>query len=206
MTHSGTLALKRLTLTDFRNYAGLRLDVDGPAIALTGPNGAGKTNLLEAISLLAPGRGLRGAAFEDLARQGGSGTWAIAVEAETPEGPFRSAPAGAARAKATVPPRAGWFWSTGMSRRVPAPWASSCGCCGSRRPWTGSLPARPPTGAASWTGWWRPSIPSTPPACWFSKRSCASATFCWRIRVRMEPGLAASKLTWRKPRWPSRRP
>ena len=87
MTHSGTLALKRLTLTDFRNYAGLRLEVDGPAIALTGPNGAGKTNLLEAISLLAPGRGLRGAAFEDLARQGGSGTWAIAVEAETPEGP-----------------------------------------------------------------------------------------------------------------------
>ena len=104
-------------------------------------------------------------------------------------GPSRSAPAGAARAKATVPPRAGWFWSTGMSRRVPAPWASSCGCCGSRRPWTGSLPARPPTGAASWTGWWRPSIPSTPPACWFSKRSCASATFCWRIRARMEPGL-----------------
>jgi DNA replication and repair protein RecF len=78
--HNSTLALTRLTLTDFRNYPGLRLDVAANLLALTGANGAGKTNLLEAISLLAPGRGLRGAAFEDLARQGGSGTWAIAAE------------------------------------------------------------------------------------------------------------------------------
>ncbi|MFO1121924.1 MAG: DNA replication/repair protein RecF [Hyphomicrobiales bacterium] len=89
MTHTGKLALTRLTLTDFRNYAGLRLEVGGRMVVLTGPNGAGKTNLLEAISLLAPGRGLRGAAFEDLARQGGSGTWAISVEAETLHGPIR---------------------------------------------------------------------------------------------------------------------
>lgn len=81
-----SLALTRLTLTDFRNYAGLRLDVAAPLIALTGANGAGKTNLLEAISLLAPGRGLRGASFDELARQGGTGAWAIAAEMVTRHG------------------------------------------------------------------------------------------------------------------------
>jgi DNA replication and repair protein RecF len=76
-------ALKRLTLTNFRNYAGLRLDVDAALVALAGPNGAGKTNLLEAISLLAPGRGLRGAAYEELAMNGGTRSWAIAAEIQT---------------------------------------------------------------------------------------------------------------------------
>jgi len=88
VTHKPELALTRLTLTDFRNYAGLRFGVDAALIALTGPNGAGKTNLLEAISLLAPGRGLRGASFDELARHGGSGTWAIAGELATPTGPM----------------------------------------------------------------------------------------------------------------------
>jgi DNA replication and repair protein RecF len=86
VTNSSTPALTRLTLTDFRNYAGLRLDVAASAIALTGPNGAGKTNLLEAISLLAPGRGLRGAGFDELARHGGAGTWAIAAELAAADG------------------------------------------------------------------------------------------------------------------------
>ncbi len=88
MTISPTLALTRLTLTDFRNYAGLRLDVAASAVALSGPNGAGKTNLLEAISLLAPGRGLRGAGFDELARHGGGGAWAIAAELTTAQGPI----------------------------------------------------------------------------------------------------------------------
>ena len=79
MTDSSTLAITRLTLTDFRNYADLRLSAGAQLVALTGSNGAGKTNILEAISLLAPGRGLRGAGFEDLARQRGGGSWAIAA-------------------------------------------------------------------------------------------------------------------------------
>jgi DNA replication and repair protein RecF len=73
-------AITQLTLTDFRNYAELRLALASRMIALTGPNGAGKTNLLEAISLLAPGRGLRGVAFEELARQGGKERWAMTAE------------------------------------------------------------------------------------------------------------------------------
>ena len=77
--------LGRLTLTDFRNYAGLRLDTEGKAVVLTGPNGAGKTNLLEAVSLLAPGRGLRGAPFEELIRRGAVG-FAVAADIDGPEG------------------------------------------------------------------------------------------------------------------------
>ena len=84
MTDSLGLALTRLTLTNFRNYAALRLDVSSRLIALSGPNGAGKTNLLEAISLLSPGRGLRGANFEALACLGNPKSWAIAAEVRTP--------------------------------------------------------------------------------------------------------------------------
>ena len=51
--------LSRLKLSDFRNYAGLSLQLDARHVVLTGDNGAGKTNLMEAVSLLSPGRGLR---------------------------------------------------------------------------------------------------------------------------------------------------
>ena len=88
MTGSPTLSIARLTFTEFRNYRDLRLSTHARRVALTGANGAGKTNILEAISLLAPGRGLRGAPFEDLARQGGQGSWAIAAEIETGQGPM----------------------------------------------------------------------------------------------------------------------
>ncbi len=89
MTQTQGPALTRLTLTNFRNYAGLRLDVGARLVALHGPNGAGKTNLLEAISLLSPGRGLRGAGFDELASQGGTRSWAIAAELEGPLGDVR---------------------------------------------------------------------------------------------------------------------
>nr|WP_321985514.1 DNA replication/repair protein RecF [uncultured Lichenicoccus sp.] len=77
------LSLSRLTLTDYRNYQHLvwrpaGADTDGRISVLTGPNGSGKTNLLEALSLLVPGRGLRGARLADLPRQGSS-SWAVAA-------------------------------------------------------------------------------------------------------------------------------
>jgi len=64
------LRLLRLTLTDFRNYAALTWRPGARVSVLYGPNGSGKTNLLEAVSLLVPGRGLRGARNVDLPRQG----------------------------------------------------------------------------------------------------------------------------------------
>ena len=60
--------VSRLTLTNFRNYAGLRIEADLCPIVLTGENGSGKTNILEAISFLTPGRGLRGARLADIKR------------------------------------------------------------------------------------------------------------------------------------------
>jgi DNA replication and repair protein RecF len=73
------MAIARLALTDFRNHADALIAPDEPMIVLSGENGAGKTNILEAISLLAPGRGLRGAALRDMARQGGPGGFTISA-------------------------------------------------------------------------------------------------------------------------------
>jgi len=58
-----------LALTDFRSYASASLPVSGGAVVLHGPNGAGKTNLLEAVSLLTPGKGLRGATAQEMGRR-----------------------------------------------------------------------------------------------------------------------------------------
>jgi DNA replication and repair protein RecF len=72
--------LRRLTLTDYRSYKALRFIPQAPVCVLTGPNGSGKTNLLEAISMLVPGRGLRGAKYSELIRQGAeTPRWAVAA-------------------------------------------------------------------------------------------------------------------------------
>lgn len=85
------LSVTRLTLTDFRCYRTLRLECGTAPVVLTGPNGAGKTNVLEAISFLVPGRGLRRARSEDIAWRPMDGTpaeaWAVAARIETPDGP-----------------------------------------------------------------------------------------------------------------------
>jgi DNA replication and repair protein RecF len=75
--------IRRLSLTNFRSYhaAQITLERAGPVV-LTGANGAGKTNLIEAISLLAPGRGLRRATMEELAFAEGDGAWAVSAEIE----------------------------------------------------------------------------------------------------------------------------
>jgi DNA replication and repair protein RecF len=80
------MRLTRLTLTDFRNYPALTWRPRARISVLFGPNGSGKTNLLEAVSLLVPGRGLRGARNADLPKQGGAGGWAVAGRFETTDG------------------------------------------------------------------------------------------------------------------------
>jgi len=77
-----TARVLRLTLSNFRNYRAATLAASAQTIVLYGPNGAGKTNLIEAISLLAPGRGLRRAAFEEVAFDEGDGSWAVAAEVD----------------------------------------------------------------------------------------------------------------------------
>ena len=74
-------AVSRLALTDFRSYADALIEPGPGFVLLYGENGAGKTNLLEAVSLLSPGRGIRGAALSEMPRKGGSGGFAVAARA-----------------------------------------------------------------------------------------------------------------------------
>ena len=87
-THPPALAqvraarIRRLILNNFRSYRTADIAIEGALVVLVGPNGAGKTNLLEAISFLSPGRGLRRATLDDVAFTEGDGSWAVAAEIE----------------------------------------------------------------------------------------------------------------------------
>src|SRR3954453_24136477 len=74
--------IRRLTVTNFRSYRAAQLEPGAGAVVLVGANGSGKTNLIEAISFLAPGRGLRRATLEDVAFSEGDGAWAVSAEGE----------------------------------------------------------------------------------------------------------------------------
>jgi DNA replication and repair protein RecF len=79
-------SLSRLKLTDFRNYAEAALSLDGRHVVLTGENGAGKTNLLEAVSFLSPGRGLRRAVLSDVTRVGAAAGFTIFADVDGMDG------------------------------------------------------------------------------------------------------------------------
>jgi DNA replication and repair protein RecF len=74
--------IRRLALTNFRSYRSASIELGAGPIILVGANGAGKTNLIEAISFLTPGRGLRRATLEEVAFSEGDGSWAVAAEVE----------------------------------------------------------------------------------------------------------------------------
>ena len=74
------MLVSRLALTDFRSYASALIEPGSGFVLLSGENGAGKTNVLEAVSLLTPGRGLRGAALSEMARIGGGGAFAVSAQ------------------------------------------------------------------------------------------------------------------------------
>ena len=82
-----SLWVERLALTNFRSYAAASIATDAGPQVIVGANGSGKTNLLEALSLLSPGQGLRRVPFSDLARAGGDGSFAVSVRAHTLAGP-----------------------------------------------------------------------------------------------------------------------
>jgi DNA replication and repair protein RecF len=92
--HNGRAAITRLVLTDFRNYHLARLELDAGPVVVSGPNGAGKTNLLEAMSFLSPGRGLRNARLSDIDRRPGAAEptvsgWSVAVTVASRQGDVR---------------------------------------------------------------------------------------------------------------------
>jgi DNA replication and repair protein RecF len=89
---AGAMVIRQLRLTEFRNYSRLRLELEARPVLLTGDNGAGKTNLLEAVSFLTPGRGLRRARLDEVGRRARNGEsavtspWAVAATLDLPEG------------------------------------------------------------------------------------------------------------------------
>ena len=100
--HPPAFAVRRVALTAFRSWRSVRLEVPARSVVLTGPNGAGKTNLLEALSLLAPGRGLRRARMAAMQTRGEAAgletdwetdrpetPWAVSARLDTPDGPRR---------------------------------------------------------------------------------------------------------------------
>jgi DNA replication and repair protein RecF len=74
--------IRRLALSNFRSYHTAQIEIGAGLVVLTGPNGAGKTNFIEAVSFLAPGRGLRRATLEDVAFSEGDGAWAVAADVD----------------------------------------------------------------------------------------------------------------------------
>ena len=124
--------LSRLVLTDYRNHAALALSPGPGFVVLTGTNGAGKTNVLEAVSLFAPGRGLRRAVLGDIARQGGPGGFGVAAtlaagesDVELATGALAAAPErrivrvqGAASAATVLPEWLGILWLTPAMDRL----------------------------------------------------------------------------------------
>ena len=113
-----TLWVERLTLTNFRSYVLASVATDAGPQVIVGANGSGKTNLLEALSLLSPGTGLRRVPFVDLARAGGDGSFAIAAHAHTLAGPADIGTGLAARATPTPDPspQGGGGFSRGSER------------------------------------------------------------------------------------------
>ena len=81
--------IRQIGLTDFRNYSALSLALAGSHVVITGENGAGKTNLLEAVSFLSPGRGMRRAVLSDVAREGSANGFAVNAMIETDNDPVQ---------------------------------------------------------------------------------------------------------------------
>jgi DNA replication and repair protein RecF len=80
------LAIQTLQLAQFRSYEFCRIETGGASVALYGPNGAGKTNILEALSLLVPGRGLRRAGADEMVQRPDGIGWRVRAEVDTPAG------------------------------------------------------------------------------------------------------------------------
>ncbi|MEM9330908.1 MAG: DNA replication/repair protein RecF [Pseudomonadota bacterium] len=78
--------LEQLKLTDFRNYSSANIKIDPAHVVLTGDNGAGKTNVLEAVSFLSPGRGMRRAAYDKVGKSNTKGAWSVFARLNGPEG------------------------------------------------------------------------------------------------------------------------
>ena len=198
------MRLLRLSLTDFRNYAALTWRPAARISVLFGPNGSGKTNLLEAVSLLVPGRGLRGARNADLPRHGGAGGWAVAGRFATADGEVdigtgtpTPGPEPVHRPDPEIVVCSAWTAPRRAARRKSPPASPRSG---SRRRWIGcSRRARPAAAASSigWSGRWSPAMRARSP---HTRPPWRSATACWRTAAPIRPGSPGWRMPWRATR------
>ncbi len=114
----GAPMVRRLILSEFRSYPALDLPIAGKLVAFLGENGAGKTNLLEALSLFSVGRGLRRADLPEMAREGGSGGFAVSILLDSDGGEHRLG-------TALEPTKSGGFERTSRIDRNPVSSASA---------------------------------------------------------------------------------
>ena len=182
------LAVTRLGLSHFRSHARADVSLDGRPVAIHGPNGAGKTNLVEAVSLLSPGRGLRRAAGEDLARRPESIGWKVTARLDGPggrhdvettgEGGGRQVEIdGKAAAQSALGAIVRVLWLTPSMDRLWMEGASE------RRRFLDRT-------ALSLS-------PITARRCWPMRRRCASATGCCAIRCGTRRGTGRWRRRWR---------
>ena len=184
--------IRRLTLTNFRSYHGAQIEVGAGPVVLVGPNGAGKTNLIEAISFLAPGRGLRRATLDDVAFSEGDGSWAVSADVEGALGLGDARDRHGARRRARTPRSRANAASIASRCRRHRPSPITCAWSGWCRPWTDCSTAPPPSAAAFSTGsCWR-SMPSTCRASMRSNARCARATACSRTPAPIRTGSTPS--------------
>ena len=187
--------IRRLTLTNFRSYHSAQIEVGAGPVVLVGPNGAGKTNLIEAISFLAPGRGLRRATLDDVAFSEGDGSWAVSADVEGALG-LATLGTGVAPAAGGRGRRSSHANAASIASRCHRPRHSpiTCGWCGWCRPWTDCSTARPRSGGAFSTGWCLRSMPSTCRASMRSNGPFARATACSRIPAPIRTGSMRSNM------------
>jgi hypothetical protein len=154
---SMTPYVAHLSLSHFRSHRRTRLDLDGRPVALFGPNGAGKTNLMEAVSLLSPGRGLRRATAEEIIRRPEAIGWKVRATSPVPAWTTRSSwppnPMPPAAPASTANPPRRWRWrvssaSSGWSRAGQALDRGRGRAAAVSRPHDDELPARPCRGCA----------------------------------------------------------
>ena len=185
------MPVSRLALTDFRSYASAIAEPGPGFVLLFGENGAGKTNLLEAVSLLAPGRGLRGAPLSEMARANGAGGFAVAARLDGTDigtGAQQAAPerrqVRVNEAPASVNSLSEWGYP-GVLWLTPAMDRLFAGSAGERRRFLDRLVLALEPGHAHH-------------ATRYDAAMCAHGTSCWPRTDRMNRG--SRRLSWR---WPS---
>ena len=191
--------IQSLLLTDFRSYARAELMVGGWSVFLFGPNGAGKTNLLEAISLLSPGRGLRGIVSRR-GRQAPSrrGRRTTVGGVGAPSASSGRAMSGSARAP-TSPGASRRASASTANPRLPDAWPTTCG-----RLWLTPAQDRLFLDAASERRRFFDRLvfaayPRTPPTSSPMSARCASVAACWRTRAPTTPGYRRWRPEWPRP-------